>query len=310
MTFDNIYSINTISDGCAVTVGMFDGVHMGHRHLLQLLKRESEARNLTPVVVTFDRHPRVALGKGEGLRLLMPYEEREQVLGELGFEGHVVVCEFTPEMAKLSACEFAEQYLVGKLNMKLLVLGYDNMFGNRQRDDFDRLPEVGIRCGFEMVNDTPLSLEGITVSSTKIRTAISEGNVALASRMLGQYYTLTGKVESGRKIGRSLGFPTANLNLGTELRLVPKEGVYAVKAMVEGNEFLGMVNVGGQPTFGLDHNTIEVNLFGDCGDLYGKEVRLSFLDRLRDIRRFDSPEALRQQLLADKQEVLNRFPTL
>lgn len=302
MIYYNIHDCSSLGVPCACTVGMFDGVHVGHRHLLSRLRTEAEARGLRPLVVTFDRHPKLALG-GK-LELLMHLQERLHTLEALGFD--VVVLPFTPQVSALSACQFAQQYLVRLLGMRLLVLGYDNRFGNRQHDDFASLG----RLGFELVHDEPVAVEGITVSSTKVRHALQEGQVVLAEKLLGQRYSLDGEVVHGRHVGSSLGFPTANVQV--EHLLLPREGVYAVAAQVEGlpDTLSGMVNIGPQPTFDSDNKVVEVNLFAPCGDLYGRHIRLSLVERLRDIRRFDSPQALTAQLREDKRHALSKIGTL
>lgn len=307
MKDNNINILNRIDGGCAVTVGMFDGVHMGHRHLLSLLKRVADEHNLTPVVVTFDRHPRMALGKGDGMRLLMSHEKRIQTLEALGFEGHVEVIEFTPEAAQLTACQFAREYLCNRMGMKALVLGYDNMFGCKQHNDFDQLPLLAEQQGFEIFHDSAVDLDGIIVSSTKIRQAIQEGNVVLANKMLGQPFCLKGVVEKGRQVGRQIGFPTANINTENSLCILPKVGVYAVKVIMSTGESLAMANIGPKPTFEENGSTLEVNIFSECGDLYGQEIEVMFLDRIRDIVRFANAEELAMQLAADKQQILNAF---
>lgn len=304
MIYDNIIDINNISHGCALTVGMFDGVHTGHRHLLHLLQSEASRRGLRPLVVTFDRHPRQALG-GQ-MELLMHHDYRLRTLESLGFD--VVVIRFDAPMATLSACEFTRKYLHKQLGMKLLVLGYDNRFGSRQKDDFDQLPALAQELGFDIVQDEAVSVEGLTVSSTKVRQALIEGQVKLAQKLLGEEYTLTGNVVPGRHVGHTLGFPTANVQI--EAQLLPMEGAYAIRARIEGqpDTLHGMVNIGPQPTFGSENKTVEVHLFTPCGDLYGRRLSISFVARLRDIRRFDSPEALVAQLKEDQKrsiELLN-----
>lgn len=298
MIYYNIEDINDLDGGCALTVGMFDGVHMGHRHLLELLQREAQSRNLRPLVVTFDRHPKVALG-GE-IELLMSRERRMQTLESLGFD--VVVVAFTPDMAALSACDFARQILSHKLGVRLLVLGYDNRFGNRQHNDFDFLPEVAQEEHFEIIHDEAVSIEGVTVSSTKVRHALKDGNVELASKLLGQNHMIEGTIVDGRKVGRKLGFPTANVRV--ENLLLPQEGVYAVRVKVEGMEEMmkGMVNIGAQPTFGCTQKTVEVNIFGDCGDIYGRHIEMHFAAWLRSIAKFDNPDALIAQLEQDRRK--------
>lgn len=294
----------------AVTIGMFDGVHIGHQHILEQLKRESQAHNLTPVVVTFDLHPRQVLGTTVGGTLdshfrVSTNEERYQLLQLYGIND-VVEVHFTPEMAALSACEFFEQVLLRQLGVRVLVLGFDNVFGSKQRNDFDQLPALAERHGVRVVQDTAVSLGDVRVSSTQIRQAVSRGDVLLAGAMLGHDYTLWGDVVEGRKTGRKLGYPTANVSLDDDQKVIPAEGVYAVNVRLDNVPvpLPAMANMGGQPTFGLDKPVLEVHVFGFEGNLYGRTMYVEFVDRLRDVMRFEGLDQLVKQLEADKQHAL------
>lgn len=290
----------------AVTIGMFDGVHIGHQHILEQLKRESEAHNLMPVVVTFDLHPRQVLGTTVGGTLdshfrVSTNEERYQLLQLYGIND-VVEVHFTPEMAALSACEFFEQVLLRQLGVRVLVLGFDNVFGSKQRNDFDQLPALAERHGVRVVQDTAVSLGDVRVSSTQIRQAVSRGDVRLAGAMMGHNYMLWGAVVEGRRTGRELGYPTANVSLDDNQKVIPAEGVYAVRVRQEGSDTVwsGMANMGGQPTFGLDTPVLEVHVFGFDGNLYGRTMFVEFVDRLREVRKFESLDNLVAQLERDK----------
>ena len=302
----------------AVTVGMFDGVHRGHRHILSALARVSAQRSLRPVVVTFDCHPRQVLSaeRAEAFRV-NTNEERYRLLEECGVE-EVVEVHFTRESARLSACEFFEQVLLQRLHCGALVLGYDNMFGSRERDDFDRLPALAASHGVEVTVDTPLVAEGVAVSSTQVRRALEVGDVRRATALLGYGYRLWGTVVKGRQMGRTLGFPTANVCLDDNAKVVPAAGVYAVRVYGVGSENgkckmdncpdaaansqykEGMANFGGQPTFGLERTVFEVNVFDYDGDLYGKVLTVEFVDRIRDVRRFEGVGQLVAQLEEDR----------
>lgn len=301
---DNIYAINDIERGCAVTVGMFDGVHLGHRHILDLLQRQARERGLVPVVVTFDRHPRVVLGSdAEHFRTLSALQGRRTGGHSIAAtDAYEVVLPFDHELARLSACQFVRSYLVERMNMRLLVLGYDNVFGNRAANDFDLLPRLAGELGFGIVEDTAVEWDGAAVSSTRIRRALAEGDMAGANAMLGRAYTVEGTVVEGRHVGRRLGFPTANLQPCDPLQALPREGVYAARAVVDGTAWTAMASLGPQPTFGCDAPTLEVHLLGSPGDLYGRRMQLSFVHRMRDIVRFDSPDALAAQLAEDSRQ--------
>ena len=271
MIIGNIGNFSALRGRFIATVGMFDGVHLGHRRVIERLNREAQSRGLEPIVVTFDRHPRIVLGKADnGFRLLSTADERGALLDEAGAE-NVAVLHFTPEMAQLSTCRFFNDILVGQLGIRALLLGYDNMFGNKSAADFDRLP-------FEA----------------------EKNNVGLlVNRMLGHPYSVDGVVVPGRRVGRTIGFPTANVVASDRLKALPADGVYAVNAMVDGHRYAAMANIGPQPTFGEATTAFEVHIIDYSGDLYGSTVRVEFVRHLRDIVRFDSAKALQHQLEKD-----------
>ena len=283
---------------------MFDGVHAGHRHLLGLLLRQARGRGLRPVVVTFDRHPRLVLGgDASGLRLLSTPRERLERIRECGVR-HVLQVPFTREMAALSACDFVRHYLAPRVRLAALALGYDNRFGSTAHNDFDQLPLLAREMGFDIVRDEPLRVDGVEVSSTKIRRMLAAGDVEGAARMLGAHYAVTGAVAHGRGVGRTLGFPTANIVVDCPHKALPMEGVYAVEAAVQGRTLRGMANLGVQPTFGESAPAFETHLFDFSGDLYGQPLTVRFLRRLRATRAFDTPGDLARQLVADMENAL------
>lgn len=303
----NIYKLEDIKEltasGSVVTVGMFDGVHVGHRHILSLLGRVAEEKGLRPVVVTFDRHPRQVLTEGVATHFrITTNEERGRLLSQCGVDT-VVELPFTPQLAGMSACEFFEQVLVGQLNARALVLGFDNMFGSRGRNDFDRLPALAEEKGVTIHVDKAVFYHGSEVSSTRIRKALEQGQTDRAASMLGRGYLMWGTVEKGRQLGRLLGFPTANVSLADPTKVWPADGVYAVwVTLSDGTAGLkGMANFGAQPTFGLDKPVFEVNIFDFEGDLYDSTLTVEFGPRLRDICRFDNVPTLVEQLRADRE---------
>lgn len=303
----NIYKLEDIKEltasGSVVTVGMFDGVHVGHRHILSLLGRVAEKKGLRPVVVTFDRHPRQVLTEGVATHFrITTNEERGRLLSQCGVDT-VVELPFTPQLAGMSACEFFEQVLVGQLNARALVLGFDNMFGSRGRNDFDRLPALAEEKGVTIHVDKAVFYHGSEVSSTRIRKALEQGQTDRAASMLGRGYLMWGTVEKGRQLGRLLGFPTANVSLADPTKVWPADGVYAVwVTLSDGTAGLkGMANFGAQPTFGLDKPVFEVNIFDFEGDLYDSTLTVEFGPRLRDICRFDNVPTLVEQLRADRE---------
>ena len=303
----NIYKLEDIKEltasGSVVTVGMFDGVHVGHRHILSLLGRVAEEKGLRPVVVTFDRHPRQVLTEGVATHFrITTNEERGRLLSQCGVDT-VVELPFTPQLAGMSACEFFEQVLVGQMNARALVLGFDNMFGSRGRNDFDRLPALAEEKGVTIHVDKAVFYHGSEVSSTRIRKALEQGQTDRAASMLGRGYVMWGTVEKGRQLGRLLGFPTANVSLADPTKVLPADGVYAVwVTLSDGTTGLkGMANFGAQPTFGLDKPVFEVNIFDFEGDLYDTTLTVEFGPRLRDICRFDNVPTLVEQLRADRE---------
>ena len=302
MKIINIEDINILDRETMVTVGMFDGLHLGHRHLLATLSEQSKKRDLTPIVVTFDRHPRQVLHPESPMQLLSTADERMQMLADFGVET-VAMVNFDVEAASMSACRFAENYLCSRLAMKTLLLGYDNSFGSKSNDDFARLPEVAERHGFDILHDSAVYVNGVDVSSTKIRRALQQGDLRRANAMLGTPYSLSGRVVHGRHVGTGLGFPTANIQPEDSHKMLPGAGVYAMRASVGGRDYVAMANLGDQPTFHSEHPVLEVHLLDFDGDLYGSEVRVTFLEKLRDIRQFASVEALRQQLERDRADV-------
>lgn len=302
-----IFNINNISElniSAVATVGMFDGVHVGHRHILSLLTQVAKEQDCVPVVVTFDRHPRQVLGSAPASDRfrITTNEERYALLERCGVEA-VLELQFTPALAQLSACQFLQQVLLGKLHIRTLVLGFDNMFGNKQHNDFDQVRVIAGRHGVEVLEDTAVQIDGVDVSSTQIRKALLRGDVQRAAQMLGGEYAVSGIVTHGRAVGRRLGFPTANISLEEE-KVLPAPGVYAVRVTTEGEKWVGMTNWGPQPTFGLETATCEVHLIGCEKDLYGRRLEVRFVQRLRDIRRFENSEALMRQLAQDRAQAL------
>lgn len=299
----NINNIKPLCKKSIVTVGMFDGLHVGHRHILNLLLARSRELDAIPVVVTFDCHPRVVLGLTDNhFRQLQTTNERITALEEFGVE-IVAIAEFSKDMAQLSACEFAQKYLVEKLNMGTLLVGYDNMFGNKTHNDFHLLPELAREFGFRIESDSAVLIDGAEVSSTQIRRALEVGDIRSANAMLGASYPLSGVVVHGRHVGRTIGFPTANLELFDPYKAVPEPGVYAVWVQRSQKRYKGMANIGPRPTFAVDKYAIEVHLIDFNDDIYGEVLRIEFVHRLRDIVRFASVEELIGQLNNDREEI-------
>lgn len=286
--------LHAIPDPTAVTVGVFDGVHRGHQALISQLSTLHSP--LSPLVVTLTSHPSFVLGRRQSEYWLDDPEEHLRLLFNAGAK-YVAVLPFTAEVAQLSACAMA-RLLFEQMNMRALLLGYDSRFGSKQNDDFDRLPLLASELGFSLHRGEPYQVEGSPISSSRIRETLERGAVDETSTLLGRPFAVTGAVQHGRGVGHTLGFPTANIDLSQTRKMLPKEGVYAVKLSTH----VGMANLGAAPTFGIDRPTLEVHLLDFQGDLYGQTVNVEFLHRLRDIEHFSTPEALQQQLQKDLEQ--------
>lgn len=275
--------IASIPEPTAVTVGVFDGVHRGHRELLKGVS----------LVVTLTSHPSFVLGRRDSEYWLDDPDEHLRLLFEAGAK-YVAVLPFSREVAQLSACQMA-RLLYDQLQMRSLLLGYDSRFGSKSHDDFDRLPQLASNLGFTLKRGEPFLLDGKPISSSRIRESLAQGAMEDTANLLGRPFTLTGTVLHGRGVGHTLGFPTANIDLSQTRKMLPAYGVYAVRI----GDRVGMANLGPVPTFGVDKPLLEVHLLDFHGDLYGQTVTVEFIHRLRDIVRFDSSEALQHQLQED-----------
>ena len=291
-----------------VTTGFFDGVHLGHRHVLETVVSSARERGEEAIVVTFWPHPRTVLQQdARDFRLLTSVEEKKALLQELGID-RVEVIPFTKEFARLRADEYL-RFLRKSFGATMVVMGYDNRIGSDQltADACAQLPEFAHRIDFSVLSCAPLPdyAHGEAVSSTQIRKAIEEGDVERANKMLGYDYPLHGVVVSGNKLGRTIGFPTANMQLYEPLKLLPKDGVYAVEVEIQGQDrnYRGMCNIGVRPTVDGKARTIETHILDFDEDIYGLPIRIKFKKRIRDEIKFESLDALRQQLALDRQKV-------
>jgi len=288
-----------IAGGAVITVGTFDGVHLGHRDILRRLNERAAASGLTAVLVTFRPHPLEVVNPSAAPMMLTPGDEQLDALADSG-TGLAVVLPFTPALARLSAEEFVSRLLRERYCMRELIIGYDHGLGRGRQGDATVLTVLGKAHGFtvEVVPPT-LDAVGAPISSSAIRTSIAHGDLERAARSLGRLYTFRGVVIPGEQRGRQLGYPTLNIGLAPERKLLPPEGVYAVRAQTKRGTFDGMMNLGPRPTFGDSRSSVEVHLFDVDGDWYGEAVSVAFVRRLRDVVRFESIEALVAQLGRD-----------
>ena len=289
-----------------ITIGTFDGVHRGHREVISRLRQISADLSGESVVFTFYPHPRIVVDSREdSLRLLSTQEEKIALLQKMGID-HLVIYPFTEEFSKLPYHEFVKNILVDKMHLNYLVIGYDHKFGQNRQGDFISLSELSYKLGFKVERLDELLLDDTVVSSTKIRKALDEGNIRKANQYLGYKYILMGRVIEGKQLGRKLGFPTANIETYDNHKLVPRDGVYAVRVELNGKFYNGMLNVGVRPTvnYNADNRSIEVHLFEFNEDIYGADLTLYFEDRIRDEQKFTGLDELRTQLIKDKEAVL------
>ncbi|MCM1108203.1 MAG: bifunctional riboflavin kinase/FAD synthetase [Clostridium sp.] len=284
------------------TIGFFDGVHAGHRSLIRQVMQCGRERDLSSLLVTFDRHPRGVLQPSSRPSLLTTLDEKCALLSATGADC-LLVLPFTRELSELSAREFMTDVLREQLNVRMLVVGYDHRFGHDRVSSYEDYVAMGHESGIEVVRAEALSEGGATVSSSFVRSLIKTGDVAAAARCLTRPYSLTGKVVRGFRVGRKLGYPTANIRVAETDKMIPARGAYAVRLRVDGSDDVmnGMLNIGIRPT--LDNGaeaTIEANIFDFTGDLYGHDLRVDFIGRLREECRFDGLQALQAQLVQDE----------
>jgi riboflavin kinase/FMN adenylyltransferase len=285
-----------------VTIGTFDGVHLGHQKVIKRLKEIAVKHGGETVIFTFHTHPRLVTAPDEtNLRLLTTLEEKTRLFEQYGIE-HLVIYPFSKEFAELTYSKFVKNILVNEMETHCLVVGYDHKFGKNREGGFDYLEKCAIKFNFKIEKLDALVIEEESVSSTKIRQALQAGDIKKANQNLGYNFTLHGTVVDGKRLGRKLGFPTANIEASDKHKIIPGYGVYAVKVFVDFKVFKGMLNIGTRPTFNnnADNRSIEVNIFDFDGDIYGHEITLQFVDKIREEQKFDGIEMLIAQLQKDK----------
>lgn len=287
-----------------VTVGVFDGVHIAHREILKRMKDEREKTGARTVVVTFDPHPQEILRPSENFKILTTIEERIELLKE--YEPDIVfIVNFTPEFSNITAEEFCRDIMLGKIGLRKVIVGYNHAFGRNREGNPEKLKEFGKKYGFEVEVFDQLLVENTPVSSSKIRAILSNGDVKLASKLLGRYYFINGVVVKGTGRGRQLGIPTANIEPNSRRKLIPKNGVYVVRVTLDRKNYYGVMNIGYRPTFEVDSNKVmEVNIFDFNDEIYFKHIKVEFIERLRDEMKFSSPGELIKQIELDKERAM------
>ena len=300
------YGVENIEIKCpVVTIGSFDGVHLGHACVIQHLKEKAANIDGESVIISFEPHPREVLYPREKkIGILTTLEEKVTILEKYGVD-HLIILKFTLEFAQQSYTDFVKKILIDKLKIKGLVVGYDHRFGKDRAGNFENLQELANKYGFFLEKEVVFEEDDVNVSSTKIRNALTVGDITTVNRFLGYLYSITGKVVYGHHLGHKIGFPTANIQVSDERKLLPAIGVYAVKVIIGQEIFNGMLNIGIRPTVSNDGQvSCEVYIFDFSQDLYGKTITINFINRIRGERKFNDIEELRTQLQKDQEKIL------
>jgi riboflavin kinase / FMN adenylyltransferase len=285
-----------------VTVGSFDGLHRGHLKILETVKDVAVNTNAASFVVTFDPHPRSVLSQFSEVNILTSLEEKKFLLEEFGID-NLMVIHFTREFSQFTSEEFIRKFVIEKMNASHMVIGHDHKFGKDRLGDENKLTEIGKQLGFDVTAVTAETLDGLTISSSKIRNALNDGDLVNANLFLGRNYSICGIVVKGAQRGRTLGYPTANVRVDDSKKVIPKNGVYVVKCLLGNEIFYGVMNIGYRPTFENKHELVpEVNILNFNRDVYGEKIKVEFVKRLRDEKKFESKELLIHQIELDKKE--------
>ncbi|WP_177761265.1 bifunctional riboflavin kinase/FAD synthetase [Flavobacterium sp. I3-2] len=282
-----------------LTLGTFDGVHLGHQSILNKIIESAHHADEESLVLTFFPHPRMILEQDSDIKLLNTIQEKADLLNKLGLD-LLVIQKFDNSFSQLTPEDFVKQILVDIFNVKKIIIGYDHRFGKNRAADIHDLIAFGKKYNFEVEEISAEEVNHVSISSTKIRTALQQGNISLANEFLGYEYFLSGTVKKGRQLGRTIGYPTANVYVDEKYKLIPAIGVYAAYAIVDEVKYFGMVNVGTNPTISENSLTIEINIFDFDQDIYDKQITIGFIDKIRDQKKFDSLDYLKSALANDK----------
>lgn len=295
-SYQEFYNIKKQS---IVTIGTFDGVHIGHQEILKNLVQNAKEDNSESVILTFFPHPRMVLQKSNAIKLLNTIDEKIELLQKNGLD-NLIIQAFTKEFSRLTALDFVRLILVKYLQTKKLIIGYDHRFGRNREGDFTQLREYSEAYNFELSEIPAQDIKDITVSSTKIRKALKDGSIEIANSYLGYHYMLTGEVVSGRALGRQYNYPTINIDIKERYKLIPKSGVYIIETNINNEYYYGIMNIGKRPTLNGKRKTIEVHLLDFDQNLYGEKIQVGLLKRLRNEQKFDSIEQLFVQIKKDE----------
>ncbi len=297
-----------LKNGTIITIGTFDGVHLGHKKILNQLIDKKKQSGLETMVFTFDPHPRkVLFPDQQDLKLITNTNEKVSLLSEIGID-HVIVYPFSKAFSEINPDEYIGEILVEKLKAKCIIVGYDHRFGKNRVGGLDLLMKYAEKYNYEVIEIAAEDINSINISSTQIRKAIESGNIELANQFLGYSFFISGKVSEGKKLGRTIGFPTANISISDADKIIPKNGVYAVKVEIKNELFNGMLNIGINPTVSTTLQLkMEVHLFDFNQQVYGEDIKVSFIYRVRDEQKFSGIEALKNQLELDKQHIMSLF---
>ena len=282
-----------------ITVGTFDGIHIGHKEIINELCLISKKKKLKSIILSFSPHPKIVLKNSSDIMLINSMDEKVDILNKYNLD-YFLIKEFTIEFSRLTGLEFVRDILVNKLNVKHIIVGYDHHFGRNRDASIIQLKEFGELYNFEITEIKPKKVNNNSVSSTKIRNLLLDGNLELANKYLDSYFSLTGLVIKGMGRGKNLGFPTANIKINDEYKLIPRNGVYIVKSLIDSIIYFGMMNIGENPTFDDKNKSIEIHFFELDYNIYDKKIKINILNRIRNEKKFKSPEFLMEQLKIDR----------
>ena len=297
--YNSTKEFDSIEKNSIITIGTFDGVHIGHQEIIKNLVEDAKNNQGQSVILTFFPHPRIILQGSINLKLITTLKEKIELLEKTGLD-HLIIEPFTKEFSRLTALDFVRNILVEKLKIKKLVIGYDHHFGRNREGNFEQLQEYGKTFGFEVEEIPAQDIQNVAVSSTKIRKALEEGHIEKANTYLGYEFMITGKIIHGRGLGTQWSYPTINIQLEEAYKLIPKPGVYIVKTKLMNQEVFGIMNIGIRPTVGGKNQTIEVHLLDFNDNLYGKIIQIQIAYRMRDEQKFSSVEKLVSQIKQDE----------